>query len=364
MKRSSLGIDPVKKIMISLWRGQQQYRKEAVMRRFYCSNISTTTRVIPECKMDSYNTLRDQCSSSIFKYPNSSSMMMMTKHTHEQQLRRNYSITTRFTRLESKSLQQEEQQQLKQTHRDESSSNQQEEENSSSSDDGSSLILYNSKYPHFIHRFLIQPYQRNKTHIYNSLITSGLFYTIYEYDIDVNWFLTLLWLMGSSYLSYSSHVHNINHIPLVLTKLEYDSKNKVLFLYDDRGQLIDKITDFRNLILDNAMEFKVHMPLAGFFWKSFLLNRMDMTQRYALKFLHFNPNQAKKRAVAGDFGIQHNISERMKQDKITSIDPETGVMRQYVYMVVNSNPQVIQELREDLVELRQEHVKSSKWTKW
>ncbi|EFC49402.1 predicted protein [Naegleria gruberi] len=235
-----------------------------------------------------------------------------------------------------------------------SSENSTDEANSSTTEN-QSIILYNSKYNNLVHRFIIQPYQINKTHILNALATTGMLYTIYELDINVNWFICCLWLMGSSYLSYSSHVNNINHKICVLTKLEYDSKNKVLYLFDDSGNVVDTITDFRNLILDNELGFKVHMPLAGFFWKSFLLNRTDMADRFTLKFLNYNSNEVKARVKYQDFGLLRTASERMKRDAVTTIDPETGVMKQYVYMIANSNPQVIKELREDLLDLKQQH---------
>jgi len=229
---------------------------------------------------------------------------------------------------------------------------------SSSSESNTTITLYKSKYHPLFHKLFIQPYHTNKTHIWNALVSSGVFYSLYEFDVDVNWFFCVLWIMGSSYLSYSSHQSNLNHKPCVIYKIEWDSEKKRLLLWDHNHKLVDTITDLHNLIIDHEMEYKFHTPLAGFFWKSFLLNRMDMSQKYGLKFLNYNPYVVKRRIRERDLGISKEATERMRDEGITVIDPELGVMKQFVYTVVNDNPQVLKELRDDLVELKAQETRS------
>ncbi|KAL9642596.1 hypothetical protein ABK040_011161 [Willaertia magna] len=258
---------------------------------------------------------------------------------------------------------------------------QSEESNNSDSSFNNKILIYRSKYHSLLHKLILNPYQRYKTHILNGLFTSAFFYSIYQYDLDVNLFIQTCWLASSFLLSYKSSIDNKNHIPIVVYKIEWDKENKILYLFNENNEIIDKITDLRNLIIDHEMNFKLYVPFQGFFWKSFLFNKSSMEQKLQLKFLHYNPQEVKRRMREGKFILSNNnknnkdrnllddeeedenifLSESMRKDKIGNIDPETGVIKQYVYTIVNDKQQHINDLRDDLIALKEELGVRPKW---
>ena len=141
--------------------------------------------------------------------------------------------------------------------------------------------------------------------------------------------------LSSIWLGYSSIQTHKNYRPVLVKSINFDIDDRAKFVIDRVDGKRDTVS-IRDIVLDHEALYKVYVPFSTFFWRSFLLNKDDMSTRNELKFMIISVVDGRENRA----GVEHD---------------DIGNAIRTVYTVRETDDDDIETLRSSIEKIRELH---------